>query len=59
MDKMKVWNCGRDGELAVAGLEGKVGFMKEGNEEKERLGLKWEEFVKKGFESLKAKFRLR
>lgn len=40
-------------------LEGEVGFMKEGNEEKGRLGLTWEEFVKKGFEIPKATSRLR
>lgn len=39
MDKMKAWGCGRDGELAVAGLEGKVGFMKEGSEEKGEIGV--------------------
>lgn len=59
MAKMK---CGAVGEMESGpwrDLEGKVGFMKEGNEEKGRLGLTWEEFVKKRFEILKATSRLR
>lgn len=50
---MRVWK-----KLAVAGLEEKVEFMREGDERKRRLELKWEGSMQKEFEVLKVEFRL-
>lgn len=36
--------------MVVAELEEKVGFIKEGDERKRRLGLNWERSIRKEFE---------
>ena len=43
----------------LAGLEEKVGFMREVNEEKTEIGVKWGESVNKELGVLKVEFRPR